>query len=360
VAETIESETDAIAAFIESADDLLTVERETTAELATRPVLPVYEASPGRVEQGQEQRVSSIPALDPAYTIDMVQLAALKRVIALADETGQPQNIGLHGPAGSGKTTLGVQVGALRKAPTFVVDSTDKETANDWFGTQQLNDGTMTVTESDFVRAVETPGAVVVLDDVALIQARTVQNGLNALLDPSRRAIYVQQLEREVRVAPGVIFVGTWNVGAEYTGTSDLSLQIIDRFRAGALFEVPYPENGVLAGVIRARSACTKPVADRLANVAEWLLADPMPIETSTRGLIAAGQHVRQGATIGHALWFTVFGELDAETKQRAYGIISVNLSKNRYEDAERVVWEAPRVGAYVSIAADVSVQGDV
>lgn len=344
----LEEQADNIEALIDAADATLTSEREQVADAIDAPALPTYDAAsevaPGVTDQ-------NIPNIDPAYMVDASMLAAVKRVLALANETGAPQNIGLHGPAGGGKTTFGVQIGALHRGHTVVIDSTDKETASDWFGTSTLKDGTLTVVESDFVKAVETPGAVIVLDDVALIQARTVQNGLNALLDPSRRSIFVQALGREVRVAPRVIFVGTWNVGAEYTGASELSLQILDRFRAGALFEVPYPEDVVLANIIRARSACPKAAASRLADVAAWLRSDPDPLYPSTRGLVAAGGHVRKGATIGAALFYTVFGELDAETRQRAYTIISANLNRAGYPDSERRLWEAPRIGEYVNIS---------
>jgi hypothetical protein len=179
-----------------------------------------------------------------------------------------------------------------------------------------------------------------------------VQSGLNALLDPSRRALYVQQLRRTVRVARGVVFVGTWNVGAEYTSASELSYQIIDRFRAGALFEVPYPDTATLAAIIQARSGCNKQDAGRLADAATWLRNDPDPIVASTRGLVAAGHHLRQGASIGHALYYTVFGELDLDTRQRAYGIIDVSLSREGYVDAERDRWAAPQTGKYVKLTA--------
>lgn len=352
----INEQADAIGDFIDSASATLAAEQERAADEADKPTLPTYAPALAEATAEADEDADSfpVPELDPYYIIDASQLAAIGRVLALAEATGAPQNIGLHGPAGSGKTTLGLQVGALRGSPTIVIDSTDKETAADWFGTQALHEGNLTVNESDFVRAVETPDAVVVLDDVALIQARQVQNGLNALLDPSRRSIFVQQLNRTVTVAPRVIFVGTWNVGDEYTGASELSLQILDRFRAGALFEVPYPDDEVLGAIIRGRSACTRQDANRLSDAAKWLRNDPDPIICSTRGLVAAAGHLTQGATIGAALFFTVFGELDADTRQRAYTILSVNADRAGYPESEQARWTAPAQGQYVSIAAAV------
>jgi hypothetical protein len=348
VAAVIDEQADEIADFIDTATATLDAERERVADAIDAPTILRYEAAV--VRDPTEVSEFPVPSIDPHYLIDDAQLRAIKRRLAIAQSTRQPQNIGLHGPAGSGKTTMGVQIGALYQGPTVIIDSTDKETANDWFGTQQLKDGTLTFVESDFVRAVETENCVIILDDVALIQNRTVQSGLNAFLDPSRRSIYVQQLGRTVRVAPGVIFVGTWNVGSEYTSASELSLQIVDRFRSGALFEVPYPDDGILASIVRGRSGCSKGDASRLADVAAWLRSDPDPIDCSTRGLVGAAEAIVAGATIGEALFFSVFGELSLEERQRAYGIIGTNLTRSGYLDNERPRWDTPRTGQYVPV----------
>jgi hypothetical protein len=289
-----------------------------------------------------------VPSLDPEYLIDSAQLEAIRRVIAVADSTGQPQNIGLHGPAGSGKTTMAIQIGAIRRAPTFVIDSSDKQTADEWFGTQTIADGTIEYHVSDFVRGLETPGSVVILDDVALLQSRTIQNGLNAILDPSRRSIFIQSLGRTVTVAPGVCICGTWNVGDEYSSASDLSAQILDRFRAGAMFEVPFPSNGALTHVLSARTGLNTLMAQRLANLAEWLRGDADPIFVSTRGLIAAGHHIVSGASVGHAVFYTVLGDCDASERARAYGIIDVALGG--CDDDERALWATPVSGDYVRL----------
>lgn len=299
----------------------------------------------------REVASGAIPAIDSAYTVDLADWAAIKRVIAEADSTGMAQNMGFYGPAGSGKTTLAVQVGAFRRSHTVVVDSTDRESAADWFGTSTLKDGTLTVEPSDFVTAIETPGATVILDDVAYVTSRTVNNGLSALLDPSRRSIYVQSLGREVRVAAGVLLIGTWNVGAEYNGATDLSMHLVDRFRSGALFEVPYPDDSVLSSIIQKRTGVPSGVADRLADVTSWLRSDPEPFEVSTRSLLAAAKQVANGATIGAALFYTVFGELDIRERQRAYGIILTQCSKAGYPESEQSLWEAPRKGNYGGIA---------
>lgn len=304
---------------------------------------------------------SSTPKLDRDYLIDSATLAAIQRVIRIADDTGIPQNVGLHGPAGSGKTTMGIQIGAIRRAPTFIIEAAAKQTADEWYGEAigvSRETGAVQFRPSHFVTGVETPGAVVVINDVALLQSRTVQNGLNELLDPSTRGTFVEQLGRNVAVAPGVVIIGTWNVGAEYTGASELSAQILDRFRAGALFEVPYPSNGALVHILRARTGVSKSDAERLSALTDWLTNDSDPLPVSTRGLLAAASHIVGGATIGHAIYFTVLGDLSAEERARAYGIVDVKVVDHCRPDElaeEREYWRTPEAGSYVALGDVIS-----
>lgn len=347
----IDANVDAISGFVDAAAAQLVAQAEAVADKVDAPVIPTYNVTPGTAKADSD---IPVPTLDAGHLWDAEHLATVKTVLALANDTGHPQNIGLRGEAGGGKTAMAIQIGALHGGPTIVIDSTDKESATDWFGTQTLKDGTVTFDPSDFVRAVETEGAVIVLDDVALLQSQKVESGLNALLDPSRRAIFIQQLGRVVQCAPRTIFVGTWNEGDEYRAASELSKQIIDRFRAGALFEVEYPDSRILTHIIRTRSGCPKAAAQRLADVAAWLRADPEPIVVSTRGLIAAGNLVRKGRSIGAALFFTCFGELDEEERQRAYTIIGTEARRAGYPETEAALWAAPVMGRYVTATGAV------
>ena len=284
----------------------------------------------------------SVPVLDKDCMVEETMLRATHRTIALAD-LGKPQNIGVHGPAGSGKTTFGLQIGALRGSPTFLCEAAGKQTADEWYTvTTGIVDGKIQTVPSHFVTGIETENAVVVINDINLLQDRTIQNGLNDFLDPSTRSTFVEQLGRRVTVAKGVIIVGTWNVG--YSSGTELAEQIIDRFRAGILFEMPYPEDGALAHIIHVRSGLALPKAEELAEMASWFSGDSARIECSTRGLIAAACHVAQGATFGEAVAFTVFGELDSKQRQTAFGIID----KHRPGSP---IWATPKRGNYVRIA---------
>lgn len=298
----------------------------------------------------RDESGAMIPVIDAGYMIDEAKLDTILAVIDQTDETGKPANIGLYGPPGSGKSSLGIQIGAIRSlraaSPTFVIDSSDKQTADEWFGTSTLEDGAIRFIASDFVKAIETPGATVILDDVNLLQSRTVQNGLNAILDPTRRAIFIHNIGRIVQVAPRVVIIGTWN--KDTVSSSPLSEQIVSRFRSGCMFEIGYPENGTLAGIIQTRTGVNRPMADRLTKLAEWMRADSMPIEVDTRGLIATAVLIIRGRPLGYALAHVLFADLDAGERARAYTIIDVNLGNLGADEPERKLWYAP-------MATDVS-----
>lgn len=292
----------------------------------------------------------AVPALDPDHIVDRQMFDAVLRVIKVCEATGRPQNMGLHGPAGSGKTTFGAQIAAIRKGPFFVFEMASAQTADEVYGSQSIEDGTLKFNPSELVKGLTTEGATVLINDVALLQSRTAQNGLNEILDPSTRSTFVPGYG-EVVVAPRVIIVGTWNVGAEYTGASELSEQILDRFRAGALIEVPYPSGSVMADILQARTGIDRANAERLARAADWLRGDSDPIEVSVRGLIAAATHLIHGATVGQAIAYTVLGDRDAGERARAFGILAVKIGNtNDNTPKGREMWAAPQAGTMVRL----------
>lgn len=296
-----------------------------------------------------------IPDVDAAYLVDATAWRVIAGVIADAD-AGIPQNLGLYGEAGSGKTTLAVQIAAITRRPLFVFESAGKETPADCWGESRGLDpetGIMRYDPSPLIIGLETPFSVVLANDLALLASHAVQNGFNDALDPSMRRFYVPQLGRTVHVAEGVIIIGTWNVASSrYSSARPLAAQILDRFEAGALFEIPYPTNGALEKIIIARSGIDKPNAKRLALVADWLRNDPQPIPVGTRGLIAAARRMMRGSPLGEALYFTVLGSpnIDDRTRTRAYGILNVESGKQTPDD--QPLYVVPQTGTYAQIAS--------
>jgi MoxR-like ATPase len=145
------------------------------------------------------------------------------------------KNILIVGPSGSGKTF----------AIQNLVDALDRR--NDYFyfnmgatqdpratliGNTHFNKDTGTLfDESLFVKAVRTPNAIIHLDELS----RAHQDAWNILLTPLD---YIQRYLRldekigseTVKVADGVSFMATANVGNEYTATRVMDKALLDRF----------------------------------------------------------------------------------------------------------------------------------
>jgi len=85
--------------------------------------------------------------------------------------------------------------------------------------------------ESSFVKAIRTPNAIILLDEIS----RSHHDGVNILmtvLDDLQRYIRLDEKEDSeiVRVADGVTFIATANVGNEYTATRVMDRALLSRF----------------------------------------------------------------------------------------------------------------------------------
>lgn len=145
------------------------------------------------------------------------------------------KNILLLGPTGSGKTLAAQSlVKALgREDKFFYINmgaTQDPRTAligNTHFS---KTDGTF-FDESAFIRAIRTPDMVILLDEIS----RGHPDSWNILITPLdylQRYLRLDEAEgsETVKVAPGVTFIATANVGNEYTATRVMDRALLDRF----------------------------------------------------------------------------------------------------------------------------------
>jgi MoxR-like ATPase len=144
-------------------------------------------------------------------------------------------NILLLGDTGSGKTLAAQTVmRVLGKENVFFPFSLGamQDPRSSLIGNTHFKKDTGTLFgESEFIRAIRTPGAVILLDEVS----RCHPDGWNILLsvlDPLQRYVRLDEKEgsETVRVADGVCFIGTANVGVEYTSTRTMDAALLNRF----------------------------------------------------------------------------------------------------------------------------------
>jgi len=84
---------------------------------------------------------------------------------------------------------------------------------------------------SPFVKAIQTPNTVIVLDEISRAHPEA-HNILMSVLDQGQRYLRLDEASDSpvVKVAEGVSFIASANIGNEYTATRQLDRAIVDRF----------------------------------------------------------------------------------------------------------------------------------
>jgi len=143
------------------------------------------------------------------------------------------KNIMMTGPAGCGKTMAAKFLVTQLQRPDFYFNlgSTQDPRAT-LVGNTQFNKETGTYfSESAFVKAIKTPNAIILLDELSRAHP-DAWNILMTVLDQNQRYLRLDEAEGSpiVKVAEGVTFIATANIGNEYTATRVLDRAILDRF----------------------------------------------------------------------------------------------------------------------------------
>jgi hypothetical protein len=197
------------------------------------------------------------------------------------------RNVALVGPAGSGKTSLGLALAEALDAPCALVSMGPGSTEADLAGRLvPLADGTFSFIRAEAREIYGLDRGVIILDELDGSDPSMLLT-LNAML-ANKRWHYSRDLTGStVKRGEGVIIIAclnTWGNGptAQYVGRAPLDAATIDRFTGGKLF-VSYDEN------------LEKNLAS--SEVVAWVHALRRKIEShslrrivSTRAVVAAGQ----------------------------------------------------------------------
>ena len=143
------------------------------------------------------------------------------------------KNIMMTGPAGCGKTMAAKALVKALDRPDFYFNlGATQDPRATLIGNTHFdkNKGTF-FSESAFVSAIKTPNAVILLDELSRAHP-DAWNILMTVLDGGQRYLRLDEADGSpiVKVADGVTFIATANIGNEYTSTRVMDRAILDRF----------------------------------------------------------------------------------------------------------------------------------
>lgn len=258
-------------------------------------------------------------------------------------------NMLLTGPTGTGKSQTAIAVAKAMGRELFYINlgATQDPRGTLIGNTHFSKDAGTFFNESAFVKALKTPNTVILLDEVSRAHPEA-WNILMTVLDPGQRYLRLDEAvgAPTVKVAEGVSFIATANLGSEYTAVRVMDRALIDRF---TIAEIPYlteaQETSLLQKVYPDMEVSD---AENLAEIAKLtrdeIQSDQPQISTmiSTRSVIEMGGLLVDGFSLGEVAQVGIYplyseeGGLQSERtfmRQIVQKFISDGTDENLFND---------------------------
>lgn len=239
------------------------------------------------------------------------------------------ENILLLGPSGCGKTLAATTVAETLKRPFFKIPTGQTQDpratliGNTFFNKDK---GTF-FDQSLFVKAIQTENAIILLDELSRAHPEA-WNILMTVLDQDQRYLRLDEAEKQptIKVAEGVSFIATANVGTEYTSTRILDRALKDRFKIIEMDMLTEKEEIELLTILYPN--VDKKVIKSISGIADEtrtiMRTDSPEISTiiSTRMTVDMGKILNDGFTLMEAIEVCVLPFYDisgGETSEREF-----------------------------------------
>lgn len=236
------------------------------------------------------------------------------------------KNIMMTGPTGCGKTLAAQSLVKALNRPHFYFNlGATQDPRATLIGNTHFNKEKGTFfSESAFVKAITTPNAIILLDELSRAHPEA-GNILMTVLDYGQRYLRLDEAEGSpiVNVASGVTFIATANIGNEYTATRVLDRALNDRFTTIEmnLLDKDSEYNLLKFKFPEADDYALQSLADIAHTTRELMKTEAQKISTivSTRvnveaaGLVYDGFSLMEAAEIAILPYYSNDGGLDSE-----------------------------------------------
>jgi len=229
-------------------------------------------------------------------------------------------NMLLTGPTGCGKSQTAFAVAKAMEREIFYINlGATQDPRGALIGNTHFSkDAGTFFNESAFVKALKTPNTVILLDEVSRAHPEA-WNILMTVLDPNQRYLRLDEAVNSptVKVAEGVCFIGTANIGSEYTAVRVMDRALLDRF---VIAEIPFLEPTQEATLIcQVQPTLSRAIAMNLAEIASAtrteMRTDSPRIQTpiSTRSVVEMAGLMSDGFTLAECAEVAIYPLYSAE-----------------------------------------------
>ena len=277
------------------------------------------------------------PALVDDYVFNPAHLH--QALIALDDPL--PYNTWLAGERGTGKTEFVTQLAARLKRKLVRVNFDEALERADFIGANTISGGDVVWAEGIITRAIQHPGALILLDEVGFARAQSI-SVLHALTERSvHRALTIAETGARIPVASHVAFFAADNSNGHgdsgnFAGVREQNSAFLDRFGFTLRFEyLPAVDE---AALIVKRTGLTPKAAGILVDFAgaarqqakNGLLTQP----PSLRQLFAWAGAVAKGLPVNIAFQNAVINKFPADCEAELLALYAAKVDEVEFKGA--------------------------